>query len=179
MAFTHKRDAHTRHAAAATLPTSPGANGDGGPISPIQLVTLDLPLTAYLPTDYIPDDTLRLRVYQKLSQAETTQDIMYLRQELRDRFGPIPEPAEHLLLWLQLKALALRAGVASIGTGEFEITVRLPAHRTLNRAVLQQQFNEEVVRVGPQFVRVNRRAAGAQWPDLLKAILEAVGKAIA
>jgi transcription-repair coupling factor (superfamily II helicase) len=166
-----------RRAAAVSLPS--GANGgatNGGPITPIQLVTLDLPLTAFLPTEYIADDTLRLRVYQKLSQAETTQDIIYLRQELRDRFGPIPEPAEHLLLWLQLKVLALRAGVPSIATGEDEIVVRLPLNTTIDRAALQRQFNDGQVRVGPQFVRLNRRAAGAQWPETLKTILEALGR---
>lgn len=166
-----------RRAAAVTLPTGVGGATNGGPITPIQLVTLDLPLTAFLPTDYIGDDTLRLRVYQKLSQAATTQDITYLRQELRDRFGPIPEPAEHLLLWLQLKVLALRAGVSSISTSDDEIVVRLPANGAIDRAALQRQLGD-VVRVGPQFVRVNRRAAGAQWSETLKTILELLGRAI-
>ena len=160
-----------RRAAAATIP----ARSDGGPITPIQLVTLDLPLTAYLPTDYISDDTLRLRVYQKLVQATTTQDILYLRAELRDRFGPIPEPAEHLLLWLQLKALALRAGVPSISTVEDEITIRLP-DRPLDRAALQRQFDSQAVRFGPQFARINRRVVGDRWAEVLKEVLEALGR---
>ncbi|HEX6290032.1 MAG TPA: TRCF domain-containing protein, partial [Herpetosiphonaceae bacterium] len=162
-----------RRAAATTLPT--GSNGDGGPITPIQLVTLDLPLTAYLPTDYIDDDTLRLRVYQKLAQAATTQDILYLRAELRDRFGPIPEPAEHLLLWLQLKVLALRAGVSSISTSDDEITIRLPSSGVIDRAALQRQFGQSV-RFGPQFARVNRRVVGEQWADTVRGVLEALGR---
>jgi len=162
--------------AAATAPV--GGNGNAnGPITPIQLVTLDLPLTAYLPTDYISDDTLRLRVYQKLSQAATTQDILYLRAELRDRFGPIPEPAEHLLLWLQLKVLALRAGVPSISTSEDEITIRLPADGNIDRAALQRQLNnDEAVRIGPQFARINRRLVGDRWSETLRNILEALGR---
>jgi transcription-repair coupling factor (superfamily II helicase) len=163
-----------RRAAATSLPV--GAGGDGGPITPIQLVTLDLPLTAYLPTDYISDDTLRLRVYQKLAQAATTQDILYLRAELRDRFGPIPEPAEHLLLWLQLKVLALRAGVSSIASSEDEITIRLPSNGFVDRAALQRQFNDGSVRIGPQFARVNRRLVGAQWADTVRSLLEALGR---
>jgi transcription-repair coupling factor (superfamily II helicase) len=164
-----------RRAAATTLPSAAGK--DGGPITPIQLVTLDLPLTAYLPTSYIGDDTLRLRVYQKLAQAATTQDILYLRAELRDRFGPIPEPAEHLLLWLQLKVLALRAGVPSIATSDDEITIRLPGDRVVDRTALQRQFNDGSVRIGPQFARVNRRIVGAQWADPVRSILEALGRA--
>ena len=163
-----------RRAAATMLPS--GATSDGGPITPIQLVTLDLPLTAYLPTDYISDDTLRLRVYQKLAQAATTQDILYLRAELRDRFGPIPEPAEHLLLWLQFKVLAQRAGVPSIATSEDEITIRLPSNGFIDRAALQRQFNDGSVRIGPQFARVNRRVVGPEWAATVRSILEALGR---
>ncbi|MBV9788302.1 MAG: DEAD/DEAH box helicase, partial [Chloroflexi bacterium] len=163
-----------RRAAATMLPS--GAPSDGGPITPIQLVTLDLPLTAYLPTDYISDDTLRLRVYQKLAQAATTQDILYLRAELRDRFGPIPEPAEHLLLWLQFKVLAQRAGVPSIATSEDEITIRLPSNGFIDRAALQRQFNDGSVRIGPQFARVNRRVVGPEWAATVRSILETLGR---
>ncbi len=170
-----------RRAAATAIPDTgarpaAGADGNGGPITPIQLVTLDLPLTAYLPTDYISDDTLRLRVYQKLVQAVTPEDIRQLRTELRDRFGPVPLPAEHLLLWLQLKALALRAGVPSISTSEDEITIRLPATGAVDRNGLQRQF-DGAVRVGPQFVRINRRAAGDSWAETVKGVLEALGRA--
>jgi transcription-repair coupling factor (superfamily II helicase) len=170
-----------RRAAATALPgptTARGASpadGNSGPITPMQLVTMDLPLTAYLPTDYISDDTLRLRVYQKLVQATTPEDIRQLRTELKDRFGQVPEPAEHLLLWLQLKALALRAGVSSISTGEDEITIRLPTDKFVDRDGLQRQFSGSV-RFGPQFARINRRVVGEQWADTVRAVLEALGR---
>ncbi len=170
-----------RRAAATTIPGSGsgsgvgGADGGGGLITPIQLVTLDLPLTAYLPTDYIGDDTLRLRVYQKLAQATTPEDIRQLRTELRDRFGPVPTPAEHLLLWLQLKALALRASVPSISTNEEEITIRLPASGAIDRNQLQREFGSSI-RVGPQFVRVNRRVVGEQWSETVRGVLEVLGR---
>jgi transcription-repair coupling factor (superfamily II helicase) len=155
-------------------------NGDGKangkpkeePITPIQLVTLDLPLTAYLPTGYVPDDTLRLRVYQKLVNATTTEQITQLRAELRDRFGALPAPAEQLLLWLEFKALALQAGVPSIATGEDEITIRLPANSVIDRTRLQRRFSDEQVRVGPQFVRINRRTVKERWMDVLRQVLE-------
>jgi transcription-repair coupling factor (superfamily II helicase) len=138
-------------------------------------VSLDLPLTAYLPTDYVPNDTLRLRVYQKLVNATSLEQITQLRAELRDRFGPLPEPADQLLLWLELKVLALQAGVPSIATGEDEITVRLPAYGAADRNGLQRRFGNEQVRVGPQFVRINRRAVGERWADVLREVLSALG----
>ncbi|PMP79876.1 MAG: transcription-repair coupling factor, partial [Chloroflexus aggregans] len=57
------------------------------------LVTIDLPLTAYLPPTYIADETVRLAVYQRMIDADTIEEVRSLRQELIDRFGgPLPEP---------------------------------------------------------------------------------------
>src|SRR5690606_12969489 len=53
-------------------------------------VTLDLPLTAYLPDSYIPDLNLRLAVYQRLAQAGEDAEVTAIEQELGDRFGPMP-----------------------------------------------------------------------------------------
>ena len=165
-----------RAGAMAATPTrvdaAPPTNG--GTITPIPLVALDLPLTAFLPTDYIADDALRLRVYQKLVGAASAADLRSVRAELRDRFGPPPEPAENLLTWLELKALALHAEVPAIATGEDEITVRLPANPRVDRGRLLAMV-DEVVRVGPQFIRINRRAAGDTWVARLREVLEALG----
>ncbi|CAA9333664.1 MAG: Transcription-repair coupling factor, partial [uncultured Chloroflexia bacterium] len=165
-----------RAGAMAATPTRVDADppANGGTITPIPLVALDLPLTAFLPTDYIADDALRLRVYQKLVGAASAADLRSVRAELRDRFGPPPEPAENLLTWLELKALALHAEVPAIATGEDEITVRLPANPRVDRGRLLAMV-DEVVRVGPQFIRINRRAAGDTWVARLREVLEALG----
>ncbi len=142
-----------------------------GPITPIPLVSLDLPLTAFLPPDYIPDDALRLRVYQKLVQASSTADLKALRSELLDRFGPPPPPAEQLLTWLELKALTAAAGVTSIATNEDEIAVRLPEDYVLDERAIQKLAPAAVLRIGKQFVRINRQAAKAGWIELLRSLL--------
>jgi hypothetical protein len=78
-------------------------------------------------------------------------------------------------LWLEFKALALRAGVPSIATGEDEITIRLPANGDVDRNAVQRRFSSEQVRVGPQFVRINRRTVKDRWVTLLRGVLEALG----
>ncbi|MBA3943714.1 MAG: transcription-repair coupling factor [Herpetosiphonaceae bacterium] len=167
-----------RAGAVASVPAQPvrtvGGNGDS-PVTPIPLVSLDLPLTAFLPTDYITDDALRLRVYQKLAQATTPPELRQLRAELKDRFGAPPPPAEQLIIWLELKALALRAGVASVATNEEEIAVRLPENRVLDRVGLGKLAPAELLRIGPQFARINRRAVGEGWIALLQQLLLALG----
>jgi transcription-repair coupling factor (superfamily II helicase) len=145
-------------------------------ISP--LVTLDLPLDAYLPPEYIPDDRVRLAVYQHMAEAQTPRAVRELRQELRDRFGEPPEPALNLMTWLQIKSQALAAGVNSIVTTPEEFIVRLPEGSPMDREKLRRRFGRDPsVRVGPQFVRLDRRSLGdGSWLDALTGVLETLAK---
>ncbi|MEO7909633.1 MAG: TRCF domain-containing protein, partial [Roseiflexaceae bacterium] len=145
-------------------------------ISP--LVTLDLPMDAYLPPEYIPDDRVRLAVYQHMAEAQTPREVRELRQELRDRFGEPPEPALNLMTWLQIKSHALAAGVNSIVTTPEEFIVRLPEGSPMDREKLRRRFGRDPsVRVGPQFVRLDRRSLGdAPWLEALTNVLETLAK---
>ncbi len=139
------------------------------------LVTLDLPLTAYLPEDYIADPVLRVAMYQRMTEAQTVEEVRELRQELHDRFGKPPEAALHLLTWLQIKALALQAGVSSVVTAGDEFIIRLPVLEGAQRERLRRRFlRDQAVKVGPQFVRLDRRALNGAWSDKLIVVLEAL-----
>ena len=141
------------------------------------LVTLDLPLDAYLPAEYIPDDRVRLSVYQRMAEAQTPRAVRELRQELQDRFGKPPAPAEHLLTWLLIKALALQAGVTSIVTTDEEFIIRLPEGSALDREKLRRRFgHDSTVRVGPQFARLDRRPLDGRWVEALTNVLETLAK---
>ncbi len=141
------------------------------------LVTLDLPLTAYLPEAYIADDAVRLGVYQHMAEALTPEDVRLLRQELRDRFGDLPEPAAHLLTWLRIKALALQAGVTSVVTTDEEFIIRLPIVRETERDRMRRRFGRDTsVKVGPQFIRMDRRLLSDTWMEKLENVLEVLGK---
>ncbi|GIV97662.1 MAG: transcription-repair-coupling factor [Herpetosiphonaceae bacterium] len=163
-----------RRAAATVVPSSERPEKEG-PILPEPLVTIDLPLTAYLPESYIPGEMLRLQVYQRLSGVRTLRDVREMRAELRDRFGDPPPEAERLLDLLQLKVLALQAGVSSISTFEDEITVRLPPGSAAQRARLQNRLNG-AIRIGPSFARLDRRALGERWLPALQELLSALLK---
>jgi transcription-repair coupling factor (superfamily II helicase) len=76
--------------------------------------TVDLPLAASLPEAYVPDRSLRLRLYRRLADISAREAVGALRQELVDRFGPLPSAAENLLFQLEIKTLAQQAGVESV-----------------------------------------------------------------
>jgi transcription-repair coupling factor (superfamily II helicase) len=148
-------------------------------ISP--LVTLDLPLDAFLPVEYIPDDRVRLAVYQRMAEAQTPRQVRELRQELRDRFGEAPDPAECLLTWLQIKALALASGVTSVVTTDEEFIIRLPEGGVSEREKLMRRFGRNsAVRIGPQFVRLDRRTynfnGDNKWIAAVTEVLETIAR---
>ncbi len=164
-------------AALSAVLQSPGAPKVNEKVLVSPLVTLDLPLTAYLPEEYIADDQVRLSVYQRMVEALAPDEVRSLRQELRDRFGEPPEPAAHLLTWLRIKALALNAGVNSVITTDEEFIIRLPVVSNAERERLRRRFGrDKSIKVGPQFVRLDRRRLGDAWVEKLTEVLDLLGR---
>ncbi len=86
---------------------------------------IELPLQAYLPDDYVPDEALRLRVYQRLAAMTSEEELEDVRKELEDRFGILPSPAEDLLYVLRVRLLASRADVQAIGREDNNLVLKL------------------------------------------------------
>ncbi len=77
-------------------------------------VTVDLPWTAYLPRDYVAGQRQRIESYRRLARVRGLDRLEDFRQELRDRFGPPPEPAEWLLRLAELRLLATHWRLATV-----------------------------------------------------------------
>ena len=111
---------------------------DGGPPS-VSLddplappVTLDLPLRAEIPADYIEDEGLRLQLYRRIAGLSSLHDLEEMRTEIEDRFGKDPEEnalpleLENLFYQIRVKMEALSAGILNIGRRRDQIAIRLP-----------------------------------------------------
>ena len=86
--------------------------GDGAPESVEMKV--ELPVDAHLPHDYVPGERLRLEAYRKIAEVHADEGIGEIREELQDRYGPVPEPVENLLAVARLRLAARRAGLTEI-----------------------------------------------------------------
>ena len=67
---------------------------------------VELPINAHLSHEYVPGERIRLDLYRRLADAASGAVVDEIRDELVDRFGPLPEEAESLLKVAQLRALA-------------------------------------------------------------------------
>lgn len=73
--------------------------------------------TGALPESWIPEPDLRLGLYARLARLGEGAAIDAFEEELVDRFGPLPEPAERLLGRARLTVLARAARIARIDAG--------------------------------------------------------------
>src|SRR5262249_48089317 len=77
-------------------------------------VTIDVPWPAYLPHDYVAGQRPRIELYRRLARVRKLERLDDFRQELRDRYGPVPEPAQWMLRLAELRLVAARWGVTHI-----------------------------------------------------------------
>jgi transcription-repair coupling factor (superfamily II helicase) len=94
------------------------------PILVAPQAVVDLPVEAHLPDDYVADEAQKLELYRRLARARTPGDLAAFRQEVIDRFGPMPAPVLRLVEVAELRLAAEAAGVASISREEGQLVVR-------------------------------------------------------
>jgi transcription-repair coupling factor (superfamily II helicase) len=76
--------------------------------------SMNLGVDIYIPKDYIADENLRMTFYKKIASAQNDQRLEDIRNELRDRFGAVPQNIDNLLRFVKVKRYAQSLGVISI-----------------------------------------------------------------
>jgi transcription-repair coupling factor (superfamily II helicase) len=86
----------------------------GEPVKEPSEIKIDVPTHAFLPTDYVSKEALRLEAYRRLATVESHEQVEDIRNEWLDRYGPIPEPAEMLLKVGRVRAECHRLGLTEV-----------------------------------------------------------------
>jgi len=113
---------------------------------------------AYLPFNHIPETRQRIVLYRKLAQLSNAVELAELKEEIRDRFGPIPKPVERLLGAAELKVLAAAKNVTGVEAKGDKIM--------LTR-------NGDLITLGGKFPRFTKRSPDgrlAELRNLIKAL---------
>ncbi|MCA9038905.1 MAG: transcription-repair coupling factor [Planctomycetaceae bacterium] len=84
------------------------------PVREYRHVNIDLPVSAYLEKSFVPPGKPKIEVYRKLSMVQTLEELDQLREEVRDRFGPLPESTHRLFELKHLEVLARQWDIDSI-----------------------------------------------------------------
>jgi transcription-repair coupling factor (superfamily II helicase) len=144
----------------------------GHPATEIGPVTLDLPLTALIPADYIADTELRLATYRRVAAVESLAELASRRDELEDRFGPIPEQVEHLFALIALRLRATSLGIESVVEREREIVIRPVDTAGLDRRL--RPALGRAVKLTPNSIRLRLPDLTIPWQQAIDLVLDAV-----
>ncbi len=87
---------------------------------------VNLPLSIGIPDTYIPDQSLRLKLYRRLADIKDETELASIEMEFEDRFGPLPEQVQNLIYQIKVKLLAALAGLASVGFEGRQLLLRYP-----------------------------------------------------
>jgi transcription-repair coupling factor (superfamily II helicase) len=89
-------------------------SADGDRAEAPEPVRLDVPVDAYLPPDYIPFEAAKIDVHRRIAGAREPGELRAIRDELADRFGPLPPEAENLLSLQRGRIELGRAGARAV-----------------------------------------------------------------
>lgn len=117
---------------------------DNTPASARERIIIDLPIPAYIPTDWIPEMALRLQLYRRIGNISTIEDIASMKQELLDRFGQLPAAVEGLLYQIEVKLLAQAVNATHVIMPRGHILIKLPYLASVDRQALSLDLGDNV-----------------------------------
>jgi transcription-repair coupling factor (superfamily II helicase) len=133
-------------------------------------VRLDVNVDAYVPADYIPYEQAKIEVHRRVAAALEVADVERLREELEDRFGPVPEALENLLA---LQRARIKFGEAGARTVSFRgdrlavVPIELDSVRARR---LREQLPEALYESGRSQVSVRVPKEGTErFPSVVRA----------
>jgi transcription-repair coupling factor (superfamily II helicase) len=136
--------------------------------------TLDLPLRAYIPEDYVADIDTRLSLYQSLAKLDKIEPVEEMAKEFSDRFGSLPIEVKNLLYAVKIKVLAAKAGIESISTEDGQIVARLFNGMKFTPQQKALSFPDGV-KMGTSQLGLNLKRLGKEWQKVVEDLLDKIG----
>ena len=112
---------------------------------------------ARIPHAYIEDDMLRVQIYRQLAACSTDDELRGVREDLLDRFGPIPETMDRFLLVTKLRFLAATKGMTCVETRDDKLM--------LSRG-------DEFIKENQRFPRLHQQAATDRLQEIIEILVD-------
>jgi transcription-repair coupling factor (superfamily II helicase) len=130
---------------------------------------------AYLPDEYIVGSDQKMHLYRRLSRLTEQEEVADLREELRDRFGPLPTQANRLLDAAELRALGASVEAEWVRVSDDWARITFAADATpqlslLKNALGDRQLDVEVRRLQPLSLVLRRAGTEPLLPTLVDAL---------
>lgn len=144
-------------------------------------VTIEIPLPAYVPDEYIISSKDKISVYQKLAAADSQEYLEELRVELVDDYGKMPEEVSNLFRVLEIKMLAKKAGIINVkaenvhSSEDRQIVLHMSENVRPENIMSLLEYNNRWIISGTK-LKASFKDLGVGWVEELKCCLHALGK---
>ena len=141
---------------------------------------IDLPVSAYIPEDYVDSHSQRISAYKRIAAIESQEELYDAYDEIEDRYGTVPQVVHNLMEVALIKSLAQRCGIAEIIGSTAQVIFRfdesnMPELQPLVGLVSRRP--KEFFLPNPDKPRLHfklEKPAPGKEPDYFRAVREAV-----
>lgn len=135
------------------MPSAPATSARSYEIEGAQAIAKKAP--AFLPASYIAEAQPRIQAYRRLAEVATQEALEALRKTWRDRFGPLPDAAENLLLMTEIKLAAAARKITQVEVREGKLILTRGG---------------DYVQIGGKFPRLTAATPGERLREVLAMI---------
>ncbi len=133
-------------------------------------VRLDVNVDAYVPADYVPYEQAKIEIHRRVAGALEVADVERLREELEDRFGPVPEPLGNLLALQRARIKLGQAGARTVSFRGDRLAVTPIDLDSARARSLHEQLPEALYESGKSQVSVRVPREGPErFPTVVRA----------
>ena len=143
----------------------------GQDIPKVDDTQIDLPVTAFIPGDWITDPDEKINAYRIATQCENNEDLLQFASNLIDRYGALPKAVESLIEVMKLKIIAKKCGFSRIKLSkpnlELETMMDEPAFKVLRNGLASHLHGRFIYKKGDRCSTVTIRGLGILDSDKL------------
>lgn len=147
---------------------------------------IKIPVSAVIPTEYVPEETQRLHLYKSLFAADGEDDLAVLRQDTADRYGPLPGELSRLFKVARLKQLLRKLGAQRLtaGKGVFEVRFAPLGEKQIDGLLKAAAQRPEKYKLAPDaklllFLDAASQPSPKQQDEMLQALIGLVDPLVA
>jgi transcription-repair coupling factor (superfamily II helicase) len=145
-------------------------DGEGAELERPDPVRLDVNVDAYVPADYIPYEQAKIDVHRRVAGALEVADVEQLREELEDRFGPVPEPLANLLALQRARIKFGQAGARTVSFHGDRLAVVPIALDSRRAKRLREELPEAMYESGRSQMSMRvAKEASERFPSVVRA----------
>lgn len=148
-----------------------------------QEVSIELPITAYIPDDYVINAKDKINIYQRMSAADSKDYLDELKEDVEEDYGKIPREVANLFRVIEMKMLAKKAGLTVVKaenihmkTGK-HIVLFMSKRVKPENIVYMLSHNPKWVVSGTK-LRIKIENLGLNWFDELKECIKMLGESV-